>query len=67
MPLSFIELVNSFANSGSENLDNRILKFTDQMKSINDKYQTSLQYDFINIIKTKEEVNQYLNLNNLLL
>jgi hypothetical protein len=57
-----IELVNSFANSGSENLDNRILKFTDQMKSINDKYQTSLQYDFINIIKTKEEVNQYLNL-----
>ena len=56
------DLVDSFCHTGSENLDNRILDFTDQMKTINDHYQKSLKYDFIEIIKTHEGVVQYDNL-----
>jgi hypothetical protein len=56
------DIVNSFTNSGSENLDIRILNFTDQLKGITDKYQTSLKYDFINIIKSNNKVNNYLDL-----
>ena len=37
-----IELVDSFTNSGTENLDARIYNFTNQIKSINDRHQTSL-------------------------
>ena len=57
-----IELVDSFTNSGTENLDARIYNFTNQIKSINDRHQTSLKYDIINVIKTNTKVKQYLDL-----
>jgi len=35
-------LVDAFFDSGTDNLDLRVLDFTNQMKTINDRYQMSL-------------------------
>ena len=56
------DLVDSFFDTGTDNLDLRVLDFTNQMKTINDRYQMSLKYDFVKIIKTHDGVNQYDNL-----
>ena len=53
------ELGDSFCNTGSKNLDARVLEFTNKIKTINDHYQMSLKYDFLEIIKTHEGVGDF--------
>lgn len=56
------EKIDTFWDTGPEDLDRRILNFTDQIKDINDHYQLSLKYDFIDILKKHPEIDQYDNL-----
>jgi hypothetical protein len=56
------DLVDSFCGAGTENLDDRVVNFTNQMKTINDRYQMPLKYDFVEIIKRHEGIDQYNNL-----
>ena len=59
---SIDELLNYFADSGTENLDSRIDEFTSELRRINDAAQLSLQYDLLGAISNYPDLTNYPNL-----
>ena len=59
---SIDELLNHFADSGTENLDSRIDEFTSELRRINDAAQLSLQYDLLGSISNYSDLTNYPNL-----